>query len=109
MIDQPEFRAKVIERFPALAGFDLRRRDVLKCLAATMAIVGLDGCERRADETAMPFVVNPDGGPGVERHYASAVELDGIGQPIVGTCRDGRPVKLEGNPGHPANAGATDA
>jgi molybdopterin-containing oxidoreductase family iron-sulfur binding subunit len=109
MIDQPDFRAKVLERFPALARFDLRRRDVLKCLAATMAIAGLDGCERRADETAMPFVVNPDGGPGVERHYASAVELDGVGQPLIGVCRDGRPVKLEGNPGHPASGGATDA
>jgi molybdopterin-containing oxidoreductase family iron-sulfur binding subunit len=109
LIDQPEFRSQILERFPALGGFDLRRRDILKCLAATMAVAGLDGCERRADETAMPFVVNPDGGPAAERHYASAVELDGIGQPIVGVCRDGRPVKLEGNPGHPASGGATDA
>ena len=109
LVDQPEFRAQVLERFPALARFDLRRRDILKCLAATMAIAGLDGCERRADETAMPFVVNPDGGPAVERHYASAVELDGVGQPLIGICRDGRPVKLEGNPQHPASGGATDA
>jgi molybdopterin-containing oxidoreductase family iron-sulfur binding subunit len=109
LIDRPEFRAKLIDRFPALTTFDLRRRDILKGLAATMAIAGLDGCERRADETAMPFVVNPDGGPAVERHYASAVELDGVGQPIVGVCRDGRPVKLEGNPDHPASGGATDA
>ena len=109
LIDRPEFRTRIAERFPGLAGFDLRRRDILKCLAATLAIAGLDGCERRPDETAMPFVDNPDGGPGAERHYASAVELDGIGQPVVGTTRDGRPVKLEGNPGHPASGGATDA
>jgi molybdopterin-containing oxidoreductase family iron-sulfur binding subunit len=57
----------------------------------------------------MPFVVNPDGGPAAERHYASAVELDGMAQPVIGTCRDGRPVKLEGNPDHPASGGATDA
>ncbi len=28
---------------------------------------------------------------------------------MVGKCRDGRPVKLEGNPGHPASGGSTDA
>jgi molybdopterin-containing oxidoreductase family iron-sulfur binding subunit len=94
------------ERFPAL---DLRRRDVLKTLGATLAMAGLDGCARHADETAMPFVDNPDGGPGAEKHYATAVELDGIGQPVIGFCRDGRPVKLEGNPQHPASLGATDA
>jgi molybdopterin-containing oxidoreductase family iron-sulfur binding subunit len=109
LIEQSEFRAAIVERFPGLGDFALGRRDILKCLAATMAFAGLDSCERRADETAMPFVVNPDGGPAVERHYASAVELDGVGQPIIGVCRDGRPVKLEGNPDHPASGGATDA
>ena len=29
-----------------------------------------------ADETAMPFVNDPEGGPGAEKHYATAVELD---------------------------------
>jgi len=94
------------QRFPAL---DLRRRDVLKTLGATLALAGLDGCAREADETAMPFVNDPDGGPSAEKHYATAVELDGIGQPVIGICRDGRPVKLEGNPNHPASQGATDA
>src|SRR6478609_6786808 len=93
-------------RFPS---FDLRRRDVLKTLGATLALAGVDGCAREADETAMPFVDDPDGGPGAEKLYATAVELDGIGQPVIGLCRDGRPVKLEGNPQHPASLGATDA
>jgi molybdopterin-containing oxidoreductase family iron-sulfur binding subunit len=93
-------------RFPSL---DLRRRDVLRTLGATLALAGLDGCERQADETAMPFVNDLDGGPGGEKRYATAVELDGIGQPVIGICRDGRPVKLEGNPQHPASLGSTDA
>lgn len=109
LLEQPDFRDKVDRHFPVFAGFDLARRDILKCLGATLALAGLDGCERQADETAMPFVRNPAGGPGAERHYASAVELDGVGQPIIGICRDGRPVKLEGNPAHPASGGATDA
>lgn len=109
LMDTPEFRARLEQRFPPLAGFDLARRDILKWLGATLALAGLDGCERQADETAMPFVNDPDGGPGAEKLYASAVELDGIGQPVIGICRDGRPVKLEGNPDHPASLGATDA
>ena len=109
LIDRPEFRARLDARFPALAGLDLERRDILKCLGATLALAGLDGCERRPDEHALPFVNDPAGGPGARRNYATAVELDGIGQPIIGMCRDGRPIKLEGNPDHPASGGATDA
>ena len=96
MIDQPDFRASA----GAVPGArPLRSAARLpQMLAATMALAGLDGCERRADETASRPWSTPDGGPGVERHYATAVELDGIGQPVIGICRDGRPVKLEGNP-----------
>ena len=92
-----------------LSDLDLDRRDILKGFGATLALAGLDGCAREADETATPFVNDPDGGPGAEKHYATAVELDGVGQPVIGICRDGRPIKLEGNPQHPASLGATDA
>ena len=109
LVDRPEFRRRLENKFPALAGFDLKRRDILKCLGATLALAGLDGCERGPDEEALPFVDDPPGGPGAERRYASAVELDGVGQPIVGTCRDGRPIKLDGNPDHPASGGVSDA
>jgi molybdopterin-containing oxidoreductase family iron-sulfur binding subunit len=112
LIEQPGFRATLAERFPALAEVagDWRRRDILKCLGATLALAGLDGCERGPDERALPFVRNPVGiDPGEERLYATAVELDGVAQPVVGKCRDGRPIKLDGNPDHPASSGASDA
>ena len=109
LIDRPEFRARLEARFPALAGIDLQRRDILKCLGATVALAGLDGCERGPDEHALPYVNDPVGGPAAKRSYATAVELDGVGQPVIGHCVDGRPVKLEGNPDHPASGGASDA
>ncbi|PEQ13654.1 hypothetical protein B2G71_04825 [Novosphingobium sp. PC22D] len=110
--DKPGFRARVAREFPALARIapDVDRRGFFKCLAATVALAGLDGCERQAAEDAYPLVRDPDGSaPGSQRAYATAWELDGIGQPVIGQCRDGRPIKLEGNPGHPASRGATDA
>ena len=112
LIDQPAFRARLTERFPALAEIagDWQRRDILKCLGATIALAGLDGCERNPDERALPFVRNPAGiEPGEDRFYATAVELDGVGQPVIGKCHDGRPIKLDGNPDHPASGGASDA
>ena len=112
LFDHAEFRRKLAEEFPSLAAIagDWRRRDILKCMGGAIALAGLDGCERLPDEEALPYVRSPEGSvPGEERFYASAVELDGIGQPVIGKCRDGRPIKLEGNPDHPASAGATDA
>ncbi|GFM30695.1 TAT-variant-translocated molybdopterin oxidoreductase [Novosphingobium sp. PY1] len=110
--DAPAFRARVAQEFPALARRqpDFDRRAFFKCLAGAVALAGLDGCERQPAEDSWPMPRMPEGGtPGSVRYYASAVELDGVGQPIIGKCRDGRPIKLEGNPDHPASAGATDA
>lgn len=112
LVEQPAMRARLAEAFPSLArsADDWRRRDILKCLGGAMAIAGLDACERIPDEEALPMVTGGDGGaPGAARFYASAVELDGVAQPVIGKTVDGRPIKLEGNPDHPASAGATDA
>lgn len=111
LIDRPDFRERLAREFPALAGAgDWRRRDILKCLGGALAIAGLDGCERAPDEDALPYVVQPEGEvPGIARFYATAVEMDGIAQPVIGKTRMARPIKLEGNPKHPASGGATDA
>lgn len=111
LVDRTDFRERLAEEFPALAGAgDWRRRDILKCLGGALAIAGLDGCERAPDEDALPYVVQPEGElPGIARFYATAVEMDGVAQPVIGKTRMARPIKLEGNPKHPASGGATDA
>jgi molybdopterin-containing oxidoreductase family iron-sulfur binding subunit len=82
------------------------RRDMLKLMAASLALAGCDGPQ----EEARTYVERPEGVvPGRPQHYATAWVLDGIAQPVVATCREGRPVKLEGNPDHPASGGVTDA
>lgn len=111
LVDQPGFREKIGAAFPALAqgSGDWRRRDILKCLGGAIALAGLDGCERAPDEEALPFVEQPEGEePGIARYYATAVEMDGVAQPVIGKTREGRPIKLEGNGDHPASRGASD-
>lgn len=57
----------------------------------------------------MPYVVEPEGvTPGVAQWYATAVTFEGYAQPVLGKTFAGRPVKLEGNPDHPASGGSTD-
>lgn len=111
LLDLPGFREKLAREFPSLAGEgDWRRRDILKCLGGALALAGLDGCERLPDEDAQPAVVQQEGEePGIARYYATAVELDGVAQPVIGKTRMARPIKLEGNADHPACQGATDA
>ncbi|MBV8169876.1 MAG: molybdopterin oxidoreductase, partial [Alphaproteobacteria bacterium] len=102
--------ARLEAEFPALAAAigETSRRDVLRVMAASLALA-VTGCGREAADDAIPYVEQPeDQVPGVPRVYASAVTLGGIAQPILATTHDGRPTKLEGNPDHPASGGATD-
>ena len=109
LVEDTNFRERLLSNFPALRDEEsgILRRDLLKFLGASMALAGLDGCERVPDERAFPQV-DPGTTPGVASNFATAVELDGIAQPVIGRTRDGRPIKLEGNPDHPASEGASD-
>src|SRR5207302_1168665 len=46
--------------------------------------------------------------PGKFLYYATAMPRRTGAIPLIATTVDGRPIKLEGNPLHPASAGATD-
>jgi molybdopterin-containing oxidoreductase family iron-sulfur binding subunit len=84
------------------------RREALRLSAASLALAGLAGC--RPDERARPYVRSPEHlVPGVPRFYATGIPMAGIVQPVLAKTESGRPIKLEGNPDHPASRGATDA
>ncbi len=116
LADTPVFREYLEREFPrgaAELGDSLSRRTFLKLMGASLALAGLSGCTtaiRQPQEQVAPFTHIPkEQTPGIPLYYASALALDGFGLGVAVRNYDGRPVKVEGNPQHPASLGATDA
>ena len=86
------------------------RRNFLKLLGASMALAGVTGCVKDPVEKILPFSVRPpEVTPGLSRYYATSMTLDGVATGLLVESRDGRPLKIEGNPEHPASLGAAGA
>jgi MoCo/4Fe-4S cofactor protein with predicted Tat translocation signal len=110
----PEFRQWLEREFPAGASElnedDWSRRDFLKLMGASMALagIGLTSC-RRPEAHLVPFTKSAEWTiPGKFLYYATAMPRRTGAIPLIATTVDGRPIKLEGNPLHPASGGATD-
>ena len=107
-----EFRA--LERQPALGAAEAMhasRRRFLQTMGASLGLAGLaaTGCIRLPEEKLAPYAHRPENRmPGTPVSYATAYELGGVAQGLLVTSYDGRPIKVEGNPSHPLNAGAAD-
>ncbi|RYJ04225.1 MAG: 4Fe-4S ferredoxin, partial [Acetobacteraceae bacterium] len=85
-----------------------RRQAALGLLAAAMSGT-LVACSK-PEEEILPYVEQPETlTPGVPQRFATALPLNGYGRGVLCTAFEGRPVKIEGNPAHPASLGATDA
>lgn len=114
LADDPSFVARAAQEFPrlaeALASAHDRRR-VLKLMAAAIAMGGLGGCDLGAPGGVLIPAVRapPNIIPALPNFYATAHVLDGYATGTVVKHNMGRPIKVEGNPHHPASLGATDA
>src|SRR4051794_537559 len=113
LADKPEFQEFVEREFPSQAsefvGGGESRRTFLKIMGASAALAGLASCRRWPEEKLAPYAHRPANRmDGVAVHYASAFERGGIGQGVVAVSYDGRPIKVDGNPLHPTNKGASD-
>jgi Fe-S-cluster-containing dehydrogenase component len=63
----------------------------------------------RPPEQVVPYVEMPERlTPGVPLRFASAHALGGYARGVLVTSIEGRPIKVEGNPRHPASLGAAD-
>lgn len=84
----------------------LDRRDFLAAAGFAFAGLTLAGCSQPPDRHALPYVVQPeDAAPGRALHYASTCFGCASGCGLLVKCRDGRPIKLEGNPEHGVSRG----
>jgi molybdopterin-containing oxidoreductase family iron-sulfur binding subunit len=108
-----EYQQYVKKEFPVQAPGDmqpLKRRDFLRLMGATLALAGVGGCAYQPAEKIVPYVEQPELIiPGKPLYYTTAFLRGGYAHPVLGETHMGRPVKLEGNPDHPASMGATDA
>lgn len=107
-----EFFDKPVETIDMLDRIDkagIARRDFLTIMGASMAMAGLS-CARRPVHKIIPHVVKPEEiTPGVATWYASTYVEGGDVQGVLVKNREGRPIKLEGNPDHPFNRGTLGA
>ena len=85
----------------------VKRRDFLKVLGAGTATTAMIGCGSEQVEKLIPYLVSPDQTvPGVSTYYATTCRECSAGCGVIAETRDGRTIKLEGNPEHPVNRGA---
>src|SRR5206468_10880961 len=112
----PEFQEWLEREFPPGASElngdeEWSRRDFMKLMGASMALAGfgLTSC-RRPEAHLVPFTKSVEWTiPGKALYYATAMPRRTGALPLIAATVDGRPIKLEGNPLHPASGGATDA
>lgn len=81
------------------------RRDFLKIVGASTGVAA-SGCAQELPEKLIPYVVQPDEVvPGVASWYAASCGECTAGCGVLVRTREGRVVKVEGNPNHPVNKG----
>ncbi len=84
----------------------MNRRDFFKIVSVSGAAAATGGCQQ-AGESILPLVVpNEQLIPGVASWFATVCRECPAGCGVIARNREGRVVKLEGNPDHPVNAGA---
>jgi len=104
-----EYRRWAEREFPDFGSAKANRRDFLKVVGASLAAAGLVSC-RRPDVRILPYGEQPpEVVPGLPLYYATTFVLAGRAMGVLAETHVGRPVKLEGNPHHPASRGKLDA
>lgn len=98
---EPEFR-KALD----VAQTPVSRRGFLKAAGFTLTGTVLSGCTQAPVQKAIPYLVQPETiVPGRAYWYASTCAGCSACCGLLVKNRDGRPIKLEGNPQHPCSRG----
>src|SRR5476651_2819623 len=113
----PEFVEKNKNEFPepipiedVLSGGGLLgktpRRDFLKAVGFGVGAVTLAACQKVPVHKSIPYLIKPEEvTPGVANYYSSTYD----GHAILVKTREGRPIKVEGNPNDLLSKGGMNA
>lgn len=103
----PAQKQSLQEPFEQLSAFQQGRRRALALMAASAAL-GSAACTSPRERQLVPYAVGPEQlVPGDPVYYASACNERGYAIGALLKTIDGRPIKVEGNPRHPASLGST--
>jgi molybdopterin-containing oxidoreductase family iron-sulfur binding subunit len=76
--------------------------------AATLALAGLTACTKQPTREILPYVKQPaELVLGEPLYYATSMLLGGFATGALAKSREGHPIKVDGNPEHPASAGGS--
>lgn len=92
-------------------GTPLTRRDAAKILLGASAALafGVGGCERKPQRQIVSRVTGPEyQQPGEVLYYSSSWTDGDFPYGLMIKTVDGRPIKVDGNPDHPMNAGTSN-
>jgi MoCo/4Fe-4S cofactor protein with predicted Tat translocation signal len=107
----PAWRQAAAREFPPGASElpdGVSRRSFVRLMGTTAAVAGIGVSCRKPNEKIVPFVRRPpEMTPGNPQYFATAYSLEGFGAGLLVESHEGRPTKVEGNPDHPDNRGAS--
>ncbi|MCG8603650.1 TAT-variant-translocated molybdopterin oxidoreductase, partial [bacterium] len=109
---ESEFPAPPAEigKLLAVSNSGLSRRSFLKAAGFSIAGSMLASCTRSPIEKSIPVLIKPEEiTPGRSYWYATTCAGCHAGCGILTKNRDGRPIKIEGNPNHPLSEGGVCA
>ncbi len=111
----PEFQKLAEQEFQSSPlkesddGDGVARRDFLKLMGASLALATAS-CVRRPVQKIVPYSKQPEEVTlGVPNYYTSSWFDGSEGFGLIVKTREGRPIKVEGNPAHPSNQGGLNA
>ena len=113
-----KYSKKIIENkeefsIPSNDELKLSRRNFFKLMGASTALGGLVSCGmpafRKPKQKIYPYAKAPQYvTPGNALYYATSMSLGRDVCGLIVKSHEGRPIKVEGNPDHPANLGKTN-
>ena len=104
-----EFASRLPVGADADKAWNPSRRDFLKLMGFSLAAASVAACEAPVRK-AIPYLNKPvDVNPGIANHYATTYVQGATACGLVVRAREGRPIKVAGNPKDPLSQGGVSA